>query len=802
MARSGLIVAVGALLLSLLAGVLVVLVVLEDSCLPDVGLTEVDLPAKPAPVRQPAAPLTARVASWNTLYSNSTSRVNAGLRTIARSADVIGVQELWGGKRGPTERSMAKIGWGVSDGNNAVRIFYDARKYRLLAEGSEKVLGVVRIEAGTAGRSIGPKSVQWVQLQDRRTGGVFFTVNHHIVPDIDRRGHPRKGAPKRLSVYETQMAGMLSLVQKLRPYGPVVIVGDHNVDARADHRVKNPRFPYMVMRSAGILSSWAVVGAPKHGTQTSGRRLIDYVWLTQSTGRFLNHKILGAYGSDHHAVVATIANRAGAAAPPSATPSVSAARAAASVALPTTLNVPGWTLDAEQIRIAATAIEVGRQFNIPERGWIVSISSGLQESGLRNLAGGDRDSVGWQQQRPSTGWGTVKQARDVRLATMAFYGVAPHTSNPGLTDIKGWEQMPITRAAQAVQRSGFPGAYAKHETAARAIVAKLAPLVTGSAPLTEANDLGCSPETTSAGPIGNCPATKLPVEAGLKPDALRVLRCVHQQFPQITDFGGVHPDPLPDHPSGRAVDFMIPRYQSQEGNDLGWVVSRWLKDHRTQLGVRYVIFDSKIWSVERDGEGWRPYSPGYTSVINDSSTHLNHIHVTVFGDAAKPDNPGESIAAGAWHSPVAASYPPGCGFRGAGCQRPYRSHTGQDFPAPTGQPVYAVTTGRVIRSESLLAGGGTCTTLPICGGAKRSYGNLLVIETADGGQVTAWYAHLAERRVRVGETVRTGEVIGTVGYQGNVIPQGPGGAHLHFEVRIKGSPVEPLRYLRNKGIRL
>lgn len=106
----------------------------------------------------------------------------------------------------------------------------------------------------------------------------------------------------------------------------------------------------------------------------------------------------------------------------------------------------------------------------------------------------------------------------------------------------------------------------------------------------------------------------------------------------------------------------------------------------------------------------------------------------------------------------------------------------------------------MVRSESLLAGGGTCATLPICGGTKRSYGNLLVIRVPGGGEVTAWYAHLTERRVRVGETVRTGQVIGTVGYQGHVIPQGPGGAHLHFEIRKKGNAVEPLRYLRTKGI--
>ena len=360
--------------------------------------------------------------------------------------------------------------------------------------------------------------------------------------------------------------------------------------------------------------------------------------------------------------------------------------------------------------------------------------------------------------------------------------------------------MSIGQAAQAVEVSAFPGRYATHEEAARAIVAKLSPIVTGDGAATATGDDGCSTAASSAGgEVGNCPSTGLPVEKGLTPDALRVLRCVHQAFPQITSFGGVHPDPLPDHPSGRAVDFMVPDYQSESGRQLGWEIARWVKDHRVQLGTQYVIFDSHIWSVEHNDKGWRSYSPGYTSVINDSSTHRNHVHVTVYGNKAKPDGPGDNVAAGPWQAPISSSFPPRCGFHGAGCNRPYASHTGQDFPAPAGTPVYAVTNGKVIRSESILPGRRTCTRLPICGSQRTSYGNLIVIQTSEGN-VTAWYAHLTERRVKVGETVRAGQAIGTVGWQGNVDPPGPAGAHLHFEIRRKGSPINPLTYLRNKGI--
>ena len=208
--------------------------------------------------------------------------------------------------------------------------------------------------------------------------------------------------------------------------------------------------------------------------------------------------------------------------------------------------------------------------------------------------------------------------------------------------------------------------------------------------------------------------------------------------------------------------------------------------------MEYLIFDNKIWNIARDDEGWRTYRADGQG--DDSSLHYNHVHVTVFGNKAptRRPQPTPSPAPGTPRSGSPSSV--GCAF---GC---YSGHTGQDYPAPPGTPVYAVNNGTVTRSESILPRGQTCTTLPICGGLRVSYGNLIVIRLAGGGEVTAWYAHLTERRVRVGDTVRTGQVIGTVGYQGNVRPAGPGGSHLHFEIRRDGTPINPLPYLRSKGI--
>jgi len=107
----------------------------------------------------------------------------------------------------------------------------------------------------------------------------------------------------------------------------------------------------------------------------------------------------------------------------------------------------------EQMANAATIAAVGLTKGIPDQGIVIALATAMQESELVNLSGGDRDSVGLFQQRPSMGWGTVDQLLDPRYSATAFYNK--------LVTIPGWEQMRITDAAQAVQRSAFPEAYDK-----------------------------------------------------------------------------------------------------------------------------------------------------------------------------------------------------------------------------------------------------------------------------------------------------------------------------------------------------
>jgi murein DD-endopeptidase MepM/ murein hydrolase activator NlpD len=127
-------------------------------------------------------------------------------------------------------------------------------------------------------------------------------------------------------------------------------------------------------------------------------------------------------------------------------------------------------LDPEQMRNAAIIIEVGAQRALPSRGWVIAVATALQESTLRNLPhlgdDNDHDSIGLFQQRPSQGWGTPEQLADPAYAAGAFFD--------RLVTVDGWPEMPLTLAAQAVQRSAYPHAYARHEPLATDVVNALA----------------------------------------------------------------------------------------------------------------------------------------------------------------------------------------------------------------------------------------------------------------------------------------------------------------------------------------
>jgi hypothetical protein len=120
----------------------------------------------------------------------------------------------------------------------------------------------------------------------------------------------------------------------------------------------------------------------------------------------------------------------------------------------------GTRLDAEQAGYAARIVAVGRSMRVPDRGLVVAVAAAQQESTLRNLDHGDRDSVGLFQQR--VGWGSVAERMNPEVAARKFYTALEH--------VPGWQAMTVTQAAQAVQRSAYPNAYARWEALAAAAV--------------------------------------------------------------------------------------------------------------------------------------------------------------------------------------------------------------------------------------------------------------------------------------------------------------------------------------------
>ena len=108
-------------------------------------------------------------------------------------------------------------------------------------------------------------------------------------------------------------------------------------------------------------------------------------------------------------------------------------------------------------------------------------------------------------------------------------------------------------------------------------------------------------------------------------------------------------------------------------------------------------------------------------------------------------------------------------------------HGGIDFPVGLGTSVGATADGVVVISTAL--------TNP--NGSYRSYGEYIAIDHGNG--VRSYYCHLSSRNVKVGDTVKQGQVIGKSGSTGNST-----GPHLHFEVRVNNTRVNPMPYLEKK----
>lgn len=219
-------------------------------------------------------------------------------------------------------------------------------------------------------------------------------------------------------------------------------------------------------------------------------------------------------------------------------------------------------LEPDQGRNAALIAAIGVRRGLPARAVSIALATAYQESKIRNLDYGDRDSVGLFQQRPSQGWGTVRQIQNEKYAISKFY--------EALVKVEGYETMRITEAAQRVQRSGFPEAYEDHAEDARVLASAL----TGYSPdgaftcvVDEPEGYGSADEVAAS----------------------------------LSDAFG----PVTTERTGSRQDLRVPVTAGAEGNRRGWALAQYLVAYAGELRIASVSFDGFRWRTGRDSEdGW------------------------------------------------------------------------------------------------------------------------------------------------------------------------------------------------------
>lgn len=244
----------------------------------------------------------------------------------------------------------------------------------------------------------------------------------------------------------------------------------------------------------------------------------------------------------------------------------------------------------EQAVNAATITAVGTARGLPERAVTIALATALQESALRNIKHGDRDSLGLFQQRPSQGWGTPKEIMDPTYSAGEFYD--------HLVKVPGYTRLPLTVAAQRVQRSGFPQAYAKHEPDA----ALLAAALTGQSAATLTCE-GRPAATRASGPDG--------VRAALVRDFGRdVLEPAGAEVNGGASTATPTPSPsTADGTGGRTVTLPVaadtPSGTGRSLDQRGWQLAHWAVANASELHIARVTYAGREWVAGNTASQWR-----------------------------------------------------------------------------------------------------------------------------------------------------------------------------------------------------
>ncbi|MFE9609033.1 heavy metal transporter [Streptomyces sp. NPDC006012] len=266
-------------------------------------------------------------------------------------------------------------------------------------------------------------------------------------------------------------------------------------------------------------------------------------------------------------------------------------------------NPTAYRFTPEQAVNAATITAVGTGRGMPERAVTVALATALQESGLHNLGHGDRDSIGLFQQRPSQGWGTEKQIMDPAYAAGAFF--------EHLAKVPGYTRLPVTVAAQRVQRSGFPEAYAKHEQDA----ALLAAALTGrtAASLTCQGRPAAGARTAAMGTGDGAGAAAEALRAALVRD-FGPAENLQEAGAQVGRAARPSPKPSPTvtaRARGRTTTLPVPGGTKTDAAgrselERGWQLAQWAVANASALHIRQVSYAGRQWSAGSTDSQWRP----------------------------------------------------------------------------------------------------------------------------------------------------------------------------------------------------
>jgi hypothetical protein len=243
-----------------------------------------------------------------------------------------------------------------------------------------------------------------------------------------------------------------------------------------------------------------------------------------------------------------------------------------------TASNESYTYDLEQMQNASTIAAVGVKLGVPDYGIEIAEATARQESKFYNVTGGDRDSLGLFQQRPSEGWGTASQIMDTTYSSTAFYDALLKVSN--------WQNLSLTVAAQDVQHSAYPDAYAAHEDEAKVLTA----VFTGAA--------GGALTCTLDGPTFSPQATDA---AGLTTQGRAVVADAQKQWgaASIADVSG----------SARTFALVVPSSLSgTEATKRGWAYANWAVAKAEVLGITQVGYDGKTWSASSNSDSWQAAS--------------------------------------------------------------------------------------------------------------------------------------------------------------------------------------------------